>query len=158
MRQMPLRLQNLDCCPSPKWVLKYSATDAGTDTSLAVGLRNRFRVANGSEDANQYHSREGVTNISASVNAERIEDVKQVINVGIEGCVPSKVEVIRVDTFGTNKVKQNYTITRREKWDNVLPGRLVCAEPVRKHQYFFSEPTTPMFKASSKRFLLDLKF
>lgn len=77
-----------------------------------------------------------MTNISTSFDAENVEDVEQVIYVGIESGVPSEVEVIRVDTAGADQVIKDDAVVRGKEGKNALPSRLVRAEPMSQNEDF----------------------
>ena len=68
-----------------------------------------------------------MTDISAAINAEGIEDVEKVIDEGIESGVAAEVKIVRIDAAGTDKVIENDTVMGHEIRENALPGGLIGA-------------------------------
>lgn len=83
---------------------------------------------NGSQ--NPDHCGDRVANIKAAIHAERVEYIEQVINIRVQRCVSSKIEVIRVHAARTHQVIQYDLVRGDEIRENAIPGRLVRAEPV----------------------------
>jgi hypothetical protein len=77
-----------------------------------------------------------VTHIKAPVNAKSVKNVEQVINISFKIGASSKIEMIRIDTTSTYKIKEDYTIVWCEKGENALPSGLVSANPMGKDQNF----------------------
>ena len=84
-----------------------------------------------------------MTHIKAPVNAKSVKNVEQIINISFKIGASSKVEIIRIDTTSTNKIKENYTIIWREKGENALPGGLVRANSMGKDQNFLALALNP---------------
>jgi hypothetical protein len=62
-----------------------------------------------------------VTNISTASDVERVKDVKEVIDVGVESSVATVIEVIGVDATGTNEVIENDFVAAGEVREHALP-------------------------------------
>lgn len=79
-----------------------------------------------------------MTNKGAAIDAESVENVKQVVDVSVERGVASEIEVIGVDTAGTDEVVENDSVIGHEVRQNPLPRRLVGAEAMSEDQNFLS--------------------
>lgn len=71
-----------------------------------------------------------MADVGAAIDSEDVEDVKQVVDIGVESGVAAKIEVIGVDTAGAHQVVENDAVEGREGGENALPDRLVGAEAV----------------------------
>lgn len=89
-------------------------------------------AADGGEDAD--HGGEGVAHVGAAVDGKRVEDVEEVVDVGVEAGVAVEVEVVRVDAAGADEVVEDDAVVRGEEGEDALPRRLVGAEAVGQHQ------------------------
>ena len=63
-------------------------------------LREKLRAADGSDDTD--HGRDGVAHVGAVLDAERVDDVEEVVDVRVEGGVSVEVEVVGVDAAGAD--------------------------------------------------------
>jgi len=71
-----------------------------------------------------------VADVGAAGDSEGVEDVEEVVHVGIEGGVAAEVEEIGVDAAGAGQVVEDDFIVRGEVREDSLPSRLVRPEPV----------------------------
>lgn len=71
-----------------------------------------------------------MADVGAAVDAEGVEDVEEVVDVGVEGGVAAEIEVIGVDRTGADKVKEHNPVIVAEEGENALPSRLIGAEAV----------------------------
>ena len=79
-----------------------------------------------------------MTHIGAAIDAESVENVKQVVDVSVESGVALEIEVIGVDTAGTDEVVENDSVIGHEVRQNALPRRLVGAQAVSEDQDFLA--------------------
>lgn len=75
-----------------------------------------------------------MADVGAALDAERVEYVQQVVDVGVEGGIPPEVEVFGVDAAGADEVEQDDAVVGQERGENALPRRLVGAEAVGEDQ------------------------
>lgn len=75
-----------------------------------------------------------MAHVGTAIDSEGVKDVKQVIDIGVEGGVAAKVEAVGVDTAGTDEVVENDAVVGCEGGENALPDRLVGAETVGEDQ------------------------
>ncbi len=75
-----------------------------------------------------------MADVGPTIDSEDEEDVKQVVEIGIESDVSAKIKVIEVDTAGAHQVLENDAVVGREGGENALPDRLVDAEAVGKDE------------------------
>ena len=68
--------------------------------------------------------------ISTTIDMKSVENVKEVIDVSIKGCVTAEIEVIGVDAARTDEVVANDAVTASEVRENPLPSGLVGAKTV----------------------------
>ena len=97
-------------------------------------LGEELWTSNGCQNTD--HCRNRVTHIKAPVNAKSVKNVEQVIDIGFKISVASKIEIIRIDTTSTYKIKQNHPIVWCEERENALPSGLVGAKSMGKNQKF----------------------
>lgn len=88
-----------------------------------------------------------MTRVGTAINAESVENVKQVVDVGMERGVALEVEVIGVDTAGADEVVENDSVVGHEVRQNALPRRLVRAKAVSEDQDFFPGAHHPDIKS-----------
>lgn len=90
----------------------------------------------GTADGGQHadHGGDGVADVGAAGDAEGLEDVEEVVDVGVEGGVAAVVEVVWVDAAGAHQVVENDAVVAREVGKHALPRRLVRAEAVCQDQ------------------------
>lgn len=91
-------------------------------------LGEELRASNGGEDAD--HSGNRVADVRATIDAERIEDVEEIIDVRVERSVATEIEVVRVDRSGADEVVEDDTVVTDEEWQNAIPRGLIGAEAV----------------------------
>lgn len=71
-----------------------------------------------------------MADVGAAGDAEGLQDVEEVVDVGVEGGVAAVVEVVGVDAAGAHQVVENDAVVAREVGQHALPCRLVRAEAV----------------------------
>lgn len=81
-----------------------------------------------------------MADVGATIDTVGVEDVEQVVDIGVESGVAAKIEEVRVDTAGTDKVIENDSVVRCEVRENPLPHGLVCAEAMGQNQGFLARP------------------
>ena len=93
-----------------------------------------IRAANGGEHSD--HGGDGVTDVGTALDGEGVENVEQVVDVGVQSGVAAEIEVIGVDAAGANEVAENDGVSASEVRENSLPSRLVGAEAVSENEDF----------------------
>lgn len=71
-----------------------------------------------------------MADVGAAGDAEGVEDVEEVVDVGVEGGITAVVEVVGVDAAGADEVVENDAVVAGEVREHALPRGLVCAEAV----------------------------
>ena len=95
-------------------------------------LRELLRAADGAEDCD--HGGEGMADERAALDFQGVEDLEEVVDVGIESGIPLKVEVIGIDAAGTGEIIEYDAIIAGEVRHDSLPHRLIGPETVSQHQ------------------------
>lgn len=81
-----------------------------------------------------------MADVGATIDTVGVEDVEQVIDIGVESGVAAKIEEVRVDTAGTDEVIENDSVVGCEVRENSLPHGLVCAEAMSQNQGSLTGP------------------
>lgn len=71
-----------------------------------------------------------MADVGAAGDAEGVEDVEEVVDVGVEGGITAVVEVVGVDAAGADEVVENDAVVAGEVREHALPRGLVRAEAV----------------------------
>lgn len=69
-----------------------------------------------------------MTDVSAVRHVKSVENVQEVVDVGVEGGVSAEIEVVGINTAGADKVKENDCVAASEVRKDSLPGGLIGAE------------------------------
>lgn len=62
-----------------------------------------------------------MANIGTASDMEGVEDIEEVVDVGVESGVAAVIEVIRVDAAGTDEVVENDAVATGEVREDALP-------------------------------------